>query len=313
VVSRAGERTRTEIFVAPLDGRVKRVSIATSCFCQNPSISPDGKHVVYQSCDPQTSPDEPHELFVAKADGTERWNITNNSFLDQEPRWSPDGFHIAFESDRGGVQDIYLTDMNGTSVSKITGSLSPSRIGSWSPDGGALVYWSLVPDSLGATWQIFTAGVSGGETQRLTSGGGNKSAPVYSPGGDSIAYLHGGRIFIMDSQGSGHREIPSGVDSVVAPIAWSLDGQYIFYTGFVGGRSDIYRVKPPGSDRMNLTRLMERGPSHPTVLYDAIQLAFVADVVARKRVYLMDLDGFGKRPLSPLAVEEFGPVGRRPD
>jgi Tol biopolymer transport system component len=117
----------------------------------------------------------------------------------------------------------------------------------------------------------------------------------------------------MDSQGSGHREIPSGVDSVVAPIAWSLDGQYIFYTGFVGGRSDIYRVKPPGSDRMNLTRLMERGPSHPTVLYDAIQLAFVADVVARKRVYLMDLDGFGKRPLSPLAVEEFGPVARRPN
>jgi len=297
--------------VAPLDGRVKRVSIATSCFCQNPSISPDGKHVVYQSCDPQTSPEVPHELFVATADGTERWNITNNSFLDQVPRWSPDGLHIAFESDRGGVQDIYLTDMNGTSVSKITGSLSPSRMGSWSPDGRTLVYCNLVPDSPGATWQVFSVDVAGGGNHQLTSGGDTKSGPVYSPGGDSIAYLQSGRIFLMDSQGRGRREIPSGVDSVSTPLDWSLEGRIIFYTGFKGGRSDIYRVRPDGSEQVNLTRLMDPGASHPTVLYDAIQLAFVADVVARKQIYLMDLDGFGKRPLSPLTVEEFGPVGRR--
>ncbi|MGB5875080.1 MAG: hypothetical protein WBH56_15280 [Bacteroidota bacterium] len=311
VVSRTGGKTRTEIFVAPLDGRIKRVSIATSCFCQNPSISPDGKHVVYQSCDPLTSPQEPNELFVATADGNERWNITNNTFVDQKPRWSPDGFHIAFESNRGGVEDLYLTDMRGTSVSKITGSLHPSRIGSWSPDGGALVYCSLLPDSLGATWQVFTVSVSGGEMRQLTSGGEQKTGPVFSPSGDSIAYLHGGRIFVMDSEGLGQREIPSGVDSVSTPLEWSLDGRIIFYTGFSGGRSDIYRVRPDGSQHLNLTRLMDPGSSHPVVLYDGLQLAFVADIISRKRIYLMELDGLGKRPLSPLTVEEFGPVARR--
>lgn len=312
VVSQAGGTIRTEIFVAPLDGRVRRVSIAASCFCQSPSISPDGKHVVYQSCDPRTSPGEPHELFVATADGSRRWNITNNSFVDERPLWGPAGDQVAFESDREGMQDIYLTDWMGTSVRKVTGSLRASRLGNWSPDGSRLVYSSLVPDPGGTTWQIFVVDVMGGGERQLTWGEESSSDPVFSPGGDSIAYLQGSRLSVMGSLGGGQREILSGVDSVTGPLEWSLNGEFIFCTGYSRGRSDIYRVRLDGSDPLNMTRV-DRPGSHPAVLYDGQRIAYVADLTAKKRIYLMELDGFGKHPLSPLNVEEFSPVARRPE
>ncbi|MCK5573364.1 MAG: hypothetical protein KAJ12_11420, partial [Bacteroidetes bacterium] len=135
--------------------------------------------------------------------------------------------------------------------------------------------------------------------------------PVFSPQGDSITYLQNGRLMIMDNEGRGLREIPTGVDSVRPPVQWDLDGRIIFYHGIRGGRSDIYRVKPDGSEQFNLTR---NGPpgSHPAVLPYGRQLAYVADLTWRKAVYLMDLDGLSQRPLSQLSVEELGPVGRKP-
>jgi TolB protein len=209
------------------------------------------------------------------------------------------------------MRDIYLTDDSGTTVMKITNSMYPSRLGAWSPDARSLVYCSLLPDAQGATWQIHTVDLGGGGGPQLTSGGGSKSGPAFSPQGDSITYLQDGSLMIMDNEGHGIREIHTGVDSVRPPVQWDLDGRVIFFHGIHQGRSDIYRVKPDGSEQFNLTR---NGPpgSHPAILPDRKQLAYVADLTWRKAVYLMDLDGFSQRPLSHLTVEELGPVGRRP-
>jgi Tol biopolymer transport system component len=116
---------------------------------------------------------------------------------------------------------------------------------------------------------------------------------------------------IMDIEGHGMREIPTGVDSVRPPIQWDLDGRLIFFHGIRGNRSDIYRVRSDGSEQFNLTRSGPPG-SHPAILPDGKQIAYVADLIWRKAVYLMELDGLSQRPLSHLTVEEFGPVGRRP-
>jgi Tol biopolymer transport system component len=54
------------------------------------------------------------------ADGSNPRNLTNNAELDITPDWSPDGKYIAFTSKRGGSNEIYVMDADGSHVTRIT-------------------------------------------------------------------------------------------------------------------------------------------------------------------------------------------------
>ena len=73
----------------------------------NPSWSPDGKHIAFARAGRN------REIYVIDADGGNQRNLTNNPFSDRDPSWSPDGKRIAFVSTRDGNREIYVIDAEG--------------------------------------------------------------------------------------------------------------------------------------------------------------------------------------------------------
>ena len=60
------------------------------------------------------------------------------------PAWSPDGLQIAFRSDilHEGNWDIYLTDIDGQILWRLTTNQGDDRYPAWSPDGTELAFSS---------------------------------------------------------------------------------------------------------------------------------------------------------------------------
>jgi len=55
-----------------------------------------------------------------KSDGSNQKRLTNNDFADEGPAISPDGKKIAFHSNRSGNWEIYIMDITGKNVQRLT-------------------------------------------------------------------------------------------------------------------------------------------------------------------------------------------------
>ncbi|MCS6971599.1 MAG: hypothetical protein NZL89_01105, partial [Leptospiraceae bacterium] len=214
-------RDLSDVFPVPI--------ISTVTNQREPTISPDGKYLVYT--DDELDPDgdimllkvnpakiieryrenrKPEEgLFAAKPK-----NLTNSEkqrirARDANPTWSPDGKWIAWSSDldpqkadelgagAGALQNIWIMPVdNPQDKRRITerGGVMPS----FSPDGKRIVYISYEdPNSLGAVYEVE---IATGKTRRLTSGRALDFYPSYAPDGESIILTRVAR----DSNGDGH-------------------------------------------------------------------------------------------------------------
>jgi TolB protein len=106
----------------------------------------------------------------------------------QDPAWRPDGGRLLYVlNDRDGAKGsprIYAWNPDTGKSRPVTGPgyLYPS----WSPDGR---YIAATRTSAYGTDVVILSAATGAEVQRLTDDG-NSWAPVWSPAGNQIAYLH---------------------------------------------------------------------------------------------------------------------------
>ncbi|MYD44183.1 MAG: amidohydrolase family protein [Gammaproteobacteria bacterium] len=93
---------------------------------------------------------------------------------------------------------------------------------------------------------LYTLPVEGGTAERLTSGLGFDSQPVYSPDGSMIAFISdrsgSENVWVMHSDGSGARELSDAAkDAELMSPSWSPDGSHVIAS--VGDwKSRVYRV-----------------------------------------------------------------------
>lgn len=141
----AWNRQWHEIFSMRADGSDLRQHTHCRTVCTFPSVSPDGRRLVYRKVvdtpglNWDLSPGQRNsEVFIADIDGANERNLTNHPAFDGWPVWSPDGAAVLFASGRTGaanVGQLYLLDLE-------TMRLAPVDDGSWSnaqpsfsPDG----------------------------------------------------------------------------------------------------------------------------------------------------------------------------------
>lgn len=128
--------------------------------------------------------------------------ILADSFQNVQAVLSPDRSTIAFSSNRGGDYDLYLMDLDGSNLRKVTSGAGADGDPAWTPDGRRLVFTS----ARSGTSQIFSIGVDGSGLRPLTTAGGGNTAPVVSPDGKSIAFVSGrdgnDEIYRMDPDGA---------------------------------------------------------------------------------------------------------------
>ncbi|MDP3853528.1 amidohydrolase family protein [Phenylobacterium sp.] len=116
-----------------------------------PSWSPDGKRLVFQSYR-----DGNFHVWSVGDDGTDLKQHTSGPFDSREPRFSPDGKLVAFSSDRTGVCAIHVLDF-ATGETKLWAQVAGQACQpAWSPDGTRIAFAVdrsrvMTTDATGAT------------------------------------------------------------------------------------------------------------------------------------------------------------------
>ena len=121
------------------------------------------------------------------------------------PSISPDGRRMALTLTKDGNAEIYILDVGGRSLRRLTYNLGIDTAPSWSPNGRQIVFES----DRGGVAQIFAMDAEGRTSVELAYGG-EAHSPAWSPQGDRIAYVErvGGRFQIVTIPADGGRHRP---------------------------------------------------------------------------------------------------------
>ena len=207
---------------------------------QYPSLSPDGKWVVYEGYQSGNA-----DIYLQSVGAQNAFNLTKDSpDDDREPAFSPDGESIAFRSERQGG-GVFVMGRTGESVRRLTGNgYNPA----WSPDGTRIVYATDDATVQGRSIfsELWTVVVATGEKRRIFEG--DAVQPSWSPNGLRIAYWtafgeHTGQRDISTIPAAGGVAVPVTSDASVdwSPI-WSPDGRFLFFSSDRGGPMNLWRV-----------------------------------------------------------------------
>jgi Tol biopolymer transport system component len=220
-----------------------------------PSLSPDGKWVVYEGNQTGNA-----DIYLQSVGGQNAINLTKDSPDDDtEPAFSPDGESIAFRSTRQGG-GIFVMGRTGESVRRLAeAGFSPA----WSPDGARIVYATDDATVLdrGIVSELWSVVVATGEKTRVFAG--DAVQPSWSPHGFRIAFWKvlgetQGQRDLLTIPAAGGPPVPITSDPAVDwdPV-WSPDGRFLFFSSDRGGTMNLWRV--PVDERSGKTL----GPPEP--------------------------------------------------
>lgn len=172
---------------------------------------------------------------------------------------------VAFASDRSGVPQIYLVDVDGTNVLPLTNLANGACQPSWSPDGAQLVFISPCP-TRGEFYEnfydnsgLYIVNADGTGLTALSNAPGGDFDPAWSPDGERIAFasLRDGRkeIYVLNiDSGVVIRLTNSTSDIENTQPSWSRDGKMITYTVMRLGAYQVWAMTDTGQDNVQLVR-----------------------------------------------------------
>lgn len=213
-----------------------------------------GKQIIYAANDPQVT----SGIFLY--DLAEQTNLEVLATMHEpgEPALSPDGKRIAFVQGHGEKGSHILTAaVDGSDWKQLTEGEHFNWTPRWSPDGKRLLFETTrheTPETSGngGKRDLYVMDADGKNLTHLTPNSWGHHAS-WSPDGKQIAYMNGA-IFVMNSDGSGKKDISKGKTRDSEPV-WSPDGQWIAFTRTPKGSNamDIWIMKSDGTEQRQVT------------------------------------------------------------
>jgi len=227
-------------------------------------VSPDGRTIVF---------DLLGDIYVMPVGGGEARAIASGVAWDMQPKWSPDGRHIAFTSDRGGGDNVWIMDADGSNplqISRETFRLLNQP--EWTPDGQFIVarkhFTSSRSLGAGELWLYHRSGSGGVQMTERRTPQKDTGEPAFSPDG---RYL-----YFSDDATPGNTFEYSKDPNTQIYIIRRLDRET--------GEIDPYVTGPGGSIR-------------PTPSPDGRSLAFIRRVRYQSTLYVMDIESGRETPI----------------
>jgi Tol biopolymer transport system component len=245
---------------------------------------------------------------------------------------------IVYSTDEFGAAEYAVVRPDGSARRRLTtdqiGYDTPPDL---SPDGRRILFAKVF--SIFAM-DVDVAGLSEGYTEVMFDVDNPPSVPVWSPDGTQIAFVSGGRVFVINSDGSGRRQVSPDAPTADDAPTWSPDGTRLVFTrGGVlqvintdgTGLSSLGNSDPAsepdwspdgsriayasgggirirsadGSHLMTVT--MVTGDAHPRWAPESQRLVFARVVAGQSQLFIINVDGTGERQLSAGSAGESTP------
>lgn len=225
-----------------------------------PRLSHDAKTILYQS-----NKGGKWQLYTCDRSGKNVKRITNDQFDNNFPDWSADNKWIAFVSTRNGNEELYLMRADGTNLKRVTNNSSRDIHPYFSPDGKYLLFNS---DREGNQFDVYRYTIETGKTERLTNTPDNETCARYSPDMKQIVLLRNSEVaddvYVLNTSDFLPVNISKTSNVNHGWPVFSPDGRHVYYSSMEGGTYSIYRVKPDGSGKQQLTTA-KNGEEHARV------------------------------------------------
>jgi dipeptidyl aminopeptidase/acylaminoacyl peptidase len=238
----SGEEGSAQIFVRWMD-RDRAASITN--LTRSPGSltwSPDGRRLAFTMEAPAP---KPTLGTIPPPPAGANW--APPSVIIEGPQWRSDG--------RSGFVEpahthVFVVSAEGGAPRQLTSGSFNHSSPSWTPDGRFLIVSANRNEDAGLdpnNTHLYEVALETGAMRRLTSGRGPHSGPAVSPDGRQIAYsgyedrfvgYQLTRLYVMNRDGSGVREVSHGLDRDVGSLQWARDGSglYVQYVTEGDGR-----------------------------------------------------------------------------
>jgi subtilase family serine protease len=199
-------------------------------------LTPDGAHVLIGGThDSGGTPTSAIWLVnVTNTADVQSFNVDPSSVDYSTFAWSRDGAHFAI---RSGSGNLLIGDVASSQISTAMDQVQNGTV-SWSADGAALAVSRL--DSATNTQQVAIYTLATQATSWFSPSPAGQFDPVFSPDGNSLAFITDGQAVEVHAWPSGTLQSSDAVASAYA-LAWPTDGRII-----VGSNSALVRVNLPG-------------------------------------------------------------------
>ena len=251
VSNRTGNK---EIWVMDYDGANQRQLTSLHSIALTPRWSPDASRIAYTCYPPAgmylSAQICMYSMLSGKGIAWPRYRGTNSS-----PAWSPDGSQVAFMSSQGGDPEIYVSDVDGGHLHRITFAAGVSTSPAWNPKTGKQM--AFVSDR-GGTPVLYLSDADGANVQKLNLPDmGYVIDPAWSPNGQLLAFSWrrpSGNydIYVMDIASSQLLELTKDEARNERP-SWAPDGRHLVFESTRTGTRQIWSMLADGSQPHQLT------------------------------------------------------------
>tara|TARA_R110002012_G_scaffold67015_1_gene174813 strand:+ start:7776 stop:10973 length:3198 start_codon:yes stop_codon:yes gene_type:complete len=245
---------------APTGATVKQVPISVDEGSWiDVDVSPDGGSITFSLLG---------DIYTMPISGGTPTRIAEGMAWEVQPRFSPDGKRIAFTSDRGGGDNIWIMNRDGSDKKQVTKEeFRLLNQPSWSPDGRYVVAKKhfTTGRSLG-TGEIWIYHVSGGGGVQLVKKPSEKhqkelGEPIYAPDGKSVYFT---------------RNITPGATFIYAQDS----------------NSDLFNIEKYDLETAETSTAVSGlgGSVRPSPSPDGKKIAFVRRELTQSKLYVKDLE-----------------------
>ena len=247
-------QTSNQICIINADGTgFRRLTKEDNIQHYYPSLSPDGKSVVYAAYR-EANIYEIYEMDIANGNVVQLTNRLGNL---NAPEISPDGMHIIFKMSSANTNKdiVWMMDRNGQNADKISRVVGWDP--SWSPDGKYILFASNMDGAI----QLYRMGIDGKDLHKVSSLPAISGRSDWSPDGKFIVTYSGGpwkhEIYIMTADGLNDRVLSPAGGNAQGP-SFSPDGKWVTFTAYYDHPGEeqgceIYIVRTNGTDLRRLT------------------------------------------------------------
>ena len=233
----------TDLWMADTAGSgMRRLTSIPSTNQVNPTVSPDGKRILYQEIG--------SDYDIAKVSLTDGkvMRLIATGRRESMPAWAAKTGKFAYVTDRDGPYEVWMQDESGSNRPLVTpADFAPTQVNLFmnptlTPDADRVIY---TMGEVGAKSLLYISSTSGGPPTRVTdSTGSGEFAGSLSPDGKQLVYVEIGgiqRIMIVKTSGEATPTVLRENTANGLP-QWSPAGEWITF----GDANGWHLISPDG-------------------------------------------------------------------